>query len=351
MSTDSDFDPGERFARDMRRIREEREVTIDRVHQDTMIATELIEEFESHGLFDHPAYNEVYLRSFVQTYAECIGIAPDTAVDALQLALDGRYTNQLAAEYLDEEPVEPPTPEPTEETDTSPERTSKDTSTEENTSTEPVAPAASTASPDENDVNEPSSTDADGPSQVVGKIADLQGIRRGVFIGIAAVASIVLIVVLLTALSGDADTEEPRSGTADASEEVDRSAVAAVDLEEEADDAAAASVTLTDTMMFAVVAEEPLSPIRIQRDDDLRRPYYIEAGEAGVFPAQEEIILEETLDDIQLFLEGYEYPTDQRDELGRIVIDRSAAEEFVDTLQGEPVSLPAERDTFAVQSP
>lgn len=95
---------GERFARDMRRIREARDVSQDDIHEETRIAITIISAFEQDGLFEHPAFNRVYLRSFVRAYAGCIDIDPELALHHLERALAGEYENGLAAQVLDTTP-------------------------------------------------------------------------------------------------------------------------------------------------------------------------------------------------------------------------------------------------------
>ena len=369
MASELTGSPGERLARDLRRIRSDREVSIDDIHRETMLATELIERFESDALFDHPSYNEVYLRSFVRTYAGCIDIEPEEAVEALDAALNETYTNQLAATYLDEDPIAPPStsiegdkqesgqpdesevvsassedipadaepsdasvraspPEGDREANPSPMKPSGDTSTE----------SSSNAQPDEDKSTSP--------------WAD----QSAVLIGIAVVVVFVAGMLVLTGIdqNGEEASNAPDNSEELAvnshepdSEEADPENTA--DPADDADQPTPASIELGDTLKITVVAEEgAISPIRVQRDDDLRRPYYIEEGEGAVFPTETVVILEDQLDDIQLLLEGYEFPTDMRDDQGRIVIDRETAEAFADTLHAEPVSLPAERDTFNV---
>ncbi len=95
---------GERFARDMRRIREDRGVSPDDIHEETRIAITLIAAFEQDGLFEHPAFNRVYLRSFVRAYAGCIDLDPDLALKHLERALTGAYENELTTRILETTP-------------------------------------------------------------------------------------------------------------------------------------------------------------------------------------------------------------------------------------------------------
>lgn len=104
MAQESKAESGKRFARDLRRVRESRRLTVEDLHDETKIPLGLLQAFEETALFDHPQFNRVYLRSFVRTYANVLGIDPETAIDALEEALSDRYTGSLAIEYLGEEP-------------------------------------------------------------------------------------------------------------------------------------------------------------------------------------------------------------------------------------------------------
>jgi hypothetical protein len=88
--------------------------------------------------------------------------------------------------------------------------------------------------------------------------------------------------------------------------------------------------------------------MRVQQDDDLRRPYWIEEGDVRVFPFTRRITFENQLDSLRLFLEDYPYPTTRTNEEGQIVISRDTAEQFVDTLRGTPAPFPAPYDTVQI---
>jgi len=104
MPSEAVIEAGVRFARDLRTIRELRKVTLDDVHQKTRITPTLITAFESDGLFDHPTFNRVYLRSFVRAYAGCISVEPDRVLHHLDRALEGEYRNELAVQITGAEP-------------------------------------------------------------------------------------------------------------------------------------------------------------------------------------------------------------------------------------------------------
>ena len=112
-----------------------------------------------------------------------------------------------------------------------------------------------------------------------------------------------------------------------------------------------ADVRLGSTVHLTVLATTNVSALRIQRDEDLRRPYWIEAGEADVFPFQERVTLENGLSDVRLFVEGYPYPVSPQDTAGVLELTRSGLQTFVDTLRGAPASLSVSPDTIPVGTP
>ena len=105
-------------------------------------------------------------------------------------------------------------------------------------------------------------------------------------------------------------------------------------------------LVLNDTLYVVLLATEKVEKIQIRRDDDLLRSYWIEEGVAKAFPALERIVFENRLDIIRLFVEGFEFPTDIRDEEDRVVITRAGLMAFADTLTTMPISLPAPPDTI-----
>jgi hypothetical protein len=112
-----------------------------------------------------------------------------------------------------------------------------------------------------------------------------------------------------------------------------------------------AGVELGSTVHLTVLATSNVSALRIQRDDDLRRPYWIQEGEADVFPFQERVSLEDELSNVRLFVEGYPYPVSPRDTTGVLELTRSALQAFADTLRGAPPSLSVSPDTIPVGAP
>jgi len=100
MPDDPDTDALERFARDLRRIRENREVALARIEEATQIRQSHLQSFEDGTLHEKSKMNPVYLRAFVRAYAEALGLPPDPVVDHLEASLSGDYQNELSVQYL-----------------------------------------------------------------------------------------------------------------------------------------------------------------------------------------------------------------------------------------------------------
>jgi hypothetical protein len=100
-------------------------------------------------------------------------------------------------------------------------------------------------------------------------------------------------------------------------------------------------------MYFTIIAQQRLNPIRIQRDDDLRRPYFFNRGQAGVFPARQEITISEDLGDIRLLVNGHEFPNLQAVP-PPLVLNRDSVQTFLDSTTSEPLQLVVPVDTFPV---
>lgn len=112
-----------------------------------------------------------------------------------------------------------------------------------------------------------------------------------------------------------------------------------------------ADVRLGSTIHLTVLATDTVSALLIERDEDLRRPYWIVEGEAEVFPFQERVTIENELPNVRLFVEGYPYPVQPEDTTDGLELTRSGLQSFVDTLRGAPASLSVSPDTIPVGPP
>ena len=375
---------GRRFASDLQRIRQKKGVSIEKLQEETKIPSGLIEAFEETGLFDHPIFNRVYLRSFVRNYARVINISPAFTLKALEEALAGNYEGRLATEYLgisEEEaektteetearasaPAADPTPQaPKDSTEAEPEPPSADEPAfeKEPVSTPPAekettpaeeesAAEAKSAEPSKEELTAAgaSASGAGASPSSASKKASRQSRRRSrrstsrsssrqqlLYLG-AALVVIALGGWLLFSFMNGENAGQAEEANASAPVATD-TAGAAQQGQLPAEEVATQSVDIGPTMDFNVVAAQgPVRELRVKVDEEVRRPYWIEEGNEMTFEAQNRISFEppteatseRPLDMIALQLEGVQYPTDQRDAQGRIVITRETAQAFLDS--------------------
>jgi len=514
MADETSVAAGKRFSRDMRLIREDRGISLDDIHKETRISRTLLESFEQGGLYEHPTFNEVYLRSFVRVYAEAIDIPTDAALEGLDAAQEGTYQKSLADQFIgrdlqeeddltrsesadpgvpgssvseESETFQQSSPPPTaggpegrggivgppramgeesETTDVSePDEESEESSPEEPPSQEqvsseqetspvhesPPSSSSSGAPTDRSDADEtspptaetspepkkapdhsepdgesdptPDSTGKDAPSWMdeesgqegespstsagaeegapastfseggegtpqmespgeTGIVGDptamgsdeapadaarpgsstaspesrsrrrsgwlrfFQGEQREiVWAGIGFVVILLVLVGLGIAYFSSTGTSK-QTRQAEQTADTTASSSPEEDTTRTPDRPPPANITLGDSIYLTVVADNTVSGIRIQRDQDLQRPYWIEEGEAEVYPFRQRVTIENELQDVRLFLGGYPFPIDGKNATGQLVIDRSQVEAFVDTLRGTPTRLSVTPDTI-----
>ncbi len=396
----------------MRRVREARHLTVDDLHDETKIPLGLLEAFEQTALFDHPQFNRVYLRSFVRTYANVLGIEPDLALEALEEALSDRYTGLLAAEYLDEEldvRDEPKAGTEPAEADKSrrlgrPTEADKSQAPEEGSaegdSAAPIRPKKRRTADKEVPADEPTRTDKGASDRGAGAagIGAARGeTRRGVpsaedevrdvshltpttgeasseaerspgqeidetewtaqspprakrttgrdryrdrsggidwrwIVGVVAAGVVAVIVwIVISVTGGDPGAQQAMPSAFDTTATVDTTMT-----EDTTVASRAVMPTLGDTMNVQIIAaHDKVDPIRVTVDDDLRRPYWLDQGDSMIFRPTNRIVIEDLLDNIELSIEGAEYPTNRRDELGRIVITRDSLRAYFRSDEGE----------------
>jgi hypothetical protein len=388
MSSDPDTSALQRFARDLRRIRKDREVSLSTVHSATQVPESQLHSFEEGTLYEKSSLTPVYLRGFVRAYAQAIGISPDSVLNHLDSALSGDYDNQLAAEHLEVPPsvtetessVDPPDspnegkapdPQPSpggeeeaaeEDEDAAEGATEGDGREEETTS--PVSPAGAQSSEfsSSRTGSVPSRESASRKQGVAasGGWLSMRAEHRSRLL-VAAIGLVLLIAagVLVSSYLGtgaarsDSSAPPSPSATASASRSSPDSGPAS-DTSRRTPPASRpplADVTLGDTLYVTVVARGDVRGMRVQQDDDLRRPYWIRDGRAKVFPFTQQITVQDQLDSLRLLLEQYSYPASRTDDQGRIVITRDTAQQFFDSLRATPSTVPAPPDTVWGKEP
>ena len=344
MSEASSYPSRLEFSSDLRRIREERGLTLEALHEETKIPLSVLQDFEETGLFDNPMFNRVYLRSLVRTYALFVDISSKVALEGLDEALLDSYKGRLAIAFLGEKPPEDEEmPEPE-----APEAEALEPETPEAEAEEPQEkPVVKTPAAQEK-VKTPAKTTPPLLTTASSWGSRSPGSRRRL-VDIKEHASYtqwILIVGVVFAFSAAiwaviALIDRPDGAEQQQAVVVDTSAVDTTDVVP-----LRPKITIGDTLDFVVVAAQKVERIHITRDEDARRPYWIEEGRANAYPALDRIILESRVDRIELLVEGYVYPTDRVDAQGRLVITRDLVEAFVDTITTLPVRLPVVPDTI-----
>ena len=348
----------QRFARDLRRIREDRGISLTDIHGATQVPVSDLEAFESGALFQRSTMSPVYLRAFVQSYARAVDLPTDVVEGHLASAREDDYRNQLAVRFLDASP----TPPQTDPEDAGPSETGAGRATDEEDIHDPGARSAEADSESQGaaatnaggEAEESGQPERNAPPALSGNGSVVSVRPRTVAVAVLVLLAIAGGAGLLVLFAGG-NAEAPSRGPGPTMEG-DASPAEATRAAPPVDTAQSArlplsDVALGDTVHATVVATDDVRELRVQQDDKLRRPYWIEKGEAMVFPFTRRITLENQMGRFRLLLERYPYPTTRRDAEGRIVIDRAAAQRFADTLRATPASVPAAPDTTYGNAP
>ncbi|PSQ96337.1 MAG: hypothetical protein BRD53_03990 [Bacteroidetes bacterium SW_7_64_58] len=365
MSSDPDVPALQRFGRDLRRIREDRDVTTATVHTHTQAPESQIQSFEAGTLYEESTMNPVYLRAFVRAYAEAVDLPPHAVLDQLEAALSGNYQNQLAVQYLDvpssaskpdSSTGQPDAASREDEQETTPRGSSTDEGTDsggaQSTGREhesgKTEGESETPDPDPEDetVSTASTTESGGTLWSENRGASLVAIA-GLFL-IAVVGALIYVSLGETDSAPNSPSESSARTVASADQSSPDTLAAAdtAEIDERPQQASPGDIALGDTLHVTVYATADVRELRVQQDDDLRRPYWIREGEAAVFPFARQITLQNQLDSLRLLVERYPYPVSRTDDEGRIVITRDKVQRFLDTLRAAPTTVPSSPDTI-----
>lgn len=343
----------QRFVADLKRIREARDVSLADIHEATRISKDVLDDFESGDLFNRSSFNPVYLRSLAKSYAQEVSIAPAQRVlECLELAQSNRYTNELAVDELGEEPLSIAWPDDDRDDASDDAPTSLDDSAFNTPSTESAGSTAagrdrtgaSNASarrwrevPDTEEANDPTTS----------RSSSTGGGRQVVILSIAFVLLIGGIVGGLVYWSGADDTSSEREPPV---EDTTPPPPDTAQTDAPASEPEVPTPELGGTVYATLYASNGnVQGVRVQRDDDIRRPYWIEEGDAVVMPFTERISIEEQLDQFELFINEYPIPVEPLDSQGRRVLTRDDLESWADTTQTPPADgLPTPVDTLRI---
>ncbi|HEX7069582.1 MAG TPA: helix-turn-helix transcriptional regulator [Rhodothermales bacterium] len=340
MAEGADIRRGVQFAQDLKEIRKANGISIDDIHNESKIPVGLIESFEENGLFDHTMFNRVYLRSFVRTYADVVGISPETALASLEAALEGTYRRELAVEYLGLELPPEPVEDPEGTVIPEPEVSQSETTTRPRPAPRPVAPphpeTRATVEPISDEfetegyeASETSWTSQSPPpgTRVSARRPGRGGSQWGYIVGAVLGIAVLAWVVMRLVGGGEEASPEPRSVAASDTVQTDSLALF--------EEPAPAPATIGDTLSVTIASADSqlVQGIRITVDNDVRRPYWLERGQSRTFRPAQQIVIEEQLDRVNVTVEGQPYPTNRVDDQGRLVITRDTALELLSASQ------------------
>lgn len=316
------------LGQDLRRIRAAQSVSLDEIYEVTRISPHVLEQLEE-DVLNHPLFNGAYLPPLLKQLAGILELDEETVMEAYDRACEGCYTNQLAAAYLEEEPIEV-SEAPSEEDELK-------ASGEVKTAAEDLAEGQEAVSGTEE--CEPVKPEENVPA------ANQQVVIPETGTLWPAVAMVMLAALVLTGIGllvvGQDESDSMQAGvieaepyTAPALEQIEPAEPLMEEaIEEEAadEDAVEEEVTLGDSIQVDIVAtHDRVDPIRVRVDDDLRRPYWIEEADSVRFRVSDRIVLEERLDRVRLLVEGFEYPMEEAGPEGPLTITREEAKTFLE---------------------
>lgn len=295
--------PPASFESDLRAVREGRGTTLDQIQQQTRIPVHVLQRFEEGHLLQDETYNDVYLRAFVKSYAQAVGVAPGEALDAYEAYRAGRYDGRLAPGY---QPPASPAEAPLAPDDAAPAAPAPAPPPAAAETTAPAPPAAPSTAPAVEALRQSRATPPPAPPAITPTRAarpPVPGARRsfdknwGTILGLFVVFVALLGGLLWWLVFRDAE----------------RAPVVLDEVPAEDSTAAAAAPAgprLQLPLRVAVTAAgDGLQNFRVTADADDRRPYWVEAGTTQTFEADSTLILwgegdEASFSDVTIDLQG-----------------------------------------------
>jgi len=363
-ASDSQLAAGRSLAGDLRAIRRKHGIDLKEVLDATRLADDVIDQLEEDALVNHPAFNRVYLRSLFGAYGDAIGIKRDDMVAALEEVFEGNYVGSLARLYLGhvvdesdmdailtartavEEDAEPEDLVALPESEEESEETGESSPDEEDASPVPEAtdtgdamppPEAVTAeeedgepSGEERKTIRPAAPENVGdetvwtglPDRKTVLLPNMSGTALVVIAGIAFVALLWFAISTVANLGADEEPEVVQQDST-AMQEVFRPA----------------PVVLPDTMEVAIIAfTEPLDPIRITADRDLRKPYWVELLDTHRVVVTQRLLLEREADHTRVLVDGFAVPQEWLMEPDPVDISRNRVQAWLDSLVAEGIA-------------
>ncbi|KPP95167.1 MAG: helix-turn-helix domain protein [Bacteroidetes bacterium HLUCCA01] len=359
---------------DLVSVREAAGLKPNDIFEKTRIPLNIIDEIERGTIFTNRNHQLTYIRSYVRSYAKAIGIHEDDIVEALDQHQADRYEGLLAQKYLHSEPL----------TDNVPDQKKSEDTAIQSAGGKP----SSTATLGENEYSRPDPRKNYNQQTMPPpglESVDWAGVGRKAAVGkgspmiYAGLISILALIALLVYFlfirpSGDpvvenntdsmqngtelpvsvqpeSDTpDEPVTPAADPQPEEELSPVAALPSAPVRPTTNPVSGALPDTLQIVLhAAIDKLEPVRVTSDvNNVRSPYWIEAGQAMRFEFIDSIRIEGQLTRMAIWINGnhfadiMEYSTGDR----TLELSREALSQYA-----ELFSAPGDFTSQTIDSP
>lgn len=331
--TESKLEAGRRLARDLRSIRRSRSIDMKDVLDATRLAEDVIEQLEDTALLGNPMFNRVYLRSMFGSYAAVLGISNDDMVGALEEALAGQYVGSLAKKYLGDKSSE--------EGSSAAKAKAPDEGVEvKDDSVEQEAPGLVADQLESSQSSQPSTegeTPSNEPRRILVKASSESALSVPTASGkskstvllpnmsgflMLVVAGLVLVALIWFAVSWILSPKTPIPEVVVKKEEPVQSTIVRPE-----------RIVLPDTIKIELIAHvEALDPIRVQIDQDLRRPYWINHQDTLIFEMRERVKFEREVNNARILISGFAIPSAWHVSPIRAEITRDRTQTWLDSL-------------------
>lgn len=308
---------GQRFAADLKRLREERGLGKRDVTEALRLAEDVVDELEESALINNPTFNRVYLRSLYASYAALLGVDSRVLLDGIEEAMAGTYDGRLTVLLEGGTPPVPTGAEPAAESTAEP-------------AADPVleSPSAPQPKPVVEDANaleapEPIVFTTAAPDSRLGQkrflLPNMRGLATAILAGLVLFA---LIWFAVAKLLSDSNSTPERDATGDSTSlALEVPSVPRPD-----------PVVLPDTMtLFITARTEQLDPVRVAVDEDIRRPYWVELDSTISFRFTNRIMIDREAENAVYSLDGWSVPESWLSD-GVFIAERSVAQAWFDSL-------------------
>ena len=330
------------FLSDLVEIRESKGITLNDIRVRTKVYPHIIAQFEADGLSDHPLFNVLYLKAFVRSYAEVVGISPSIAANSYQSALSGNYDRRLAIEYLGYQSQAAISGRDRESENVKGEGRSIHESAKGSPEVEQITrePPKLSFGKGINDSTQEFFANISNRSANIAQYLGERGILQWSVMGACLILGAYLLFKLVSgqneSMAPDISQEPGQSiqetAVTEGVEEdtIDHEVDSLVKQRENQVQLVIERILGGDSLNIKVIAASgKLDPFRARVDRDLRRPYWLEEGDSLDFWFSDQITVEDNLDKMVIVFEGVDYPIAETDSASKVVINRENARVFM----------------------